>query len=711
MNLKRIIALVLALLLGISGTTSNVFAADKPLFNSPEFSTRNGDNTTPTSFSEVEVELKEILKDILEGDIGAISSQNTPNYERVSAFENTLKLFAEQRKEEVPDSLYRKVVDNYCNTDFYAVDDEQKNFQHQIGNISSQVKLISDLVEDLGEKFWECKNNINDYRKKIESKNFTVDDIDGFYKNLNAMKDMGNLLSETYKDLCKFQEETKSLEEKKNFTYKNLYSKYSKKSKSIYSSICTMIDTQNKKYDLQINALLANISQNQKIIVSFTNKRIVNAIKENRSFISDNPFMKSLYKEKRESNKQQEYISFLESHIIIMQNIRDAEYKAVTTVQDVVHPAKFDNDYANNNISPISQNLDNSKTSNNANSRIKNRSLIDKEISQIFKDNEFARFVYEDILNHKDFKSNYKLDYFDVYMIENSTYLKLFDRKKNINSLKGIEYFIGLRSIYWQIDSSLTSVPEDGSLDSSPTNVSKGCSLDLSSNSKLESINCINCRIDKIKFPETETIETINLSSNNLSGELDLSSFKNLKKVNLDFNNLTGLTIANENNITELNIVSNEGLKNFNFDILSNLKVLNCSNTSRESLLINNLKDLEELIFKDNKELKKVDISNCTKLKKLDFSNCSIEEIDLSSLTSLEFVNCSHNQIKELKIPSDKLKDIKYINNPLTEVSFSEVAFNEGIDYDDRFTGKDRNGTAQKFLLIKEKSNNTATEK
>ncbi len=330
---------------------------------------------------------------------------------------------------------------------------------------------------------------------------------------------------------------------------------------------------------------------------------------------------------------------------------------------------------------------------------IENQNLVDKEISEIFKDYGFAKYVYTYILRKGEpFALNYKLTQLDVHAIENESFLTFVNCKNNINSLSGIEYFINLSSLTCQnynLDSiDLSKNIKLEHLDLSTSTLKNGL-LDLSKNSNLERLNCRKCGINKVILPNTKTTEIINLSSNNISGKLDLSPFKNLQNVNLASNNITGLTIASENAITELNISENENFGDFDFNILSNLTKLNCSKTNRQSLLVNNLKNLTNLIFSENEDLTEVDISNCTKLRELNCDGCFINKLDLSTLTSLQFFDCSFNNIKNLAFKSDKLIKISFIGNPIEVVYLPEVFRNNPLDYDNRYTCKDLKGFAR----------------
>lgn len=314
---------------------------------------------------------------------------------------------------------------------------------------------------------------------------------------------------------------------------------------------------------------------------------------------------------------------------------------------------------------------------------IKNKSLLNKKISEILKDDVFAEFIYTHsfFTNDKPFDPGYRLDEFDIDRIEKIFGISSNEFENNINSLAGIEYLLSLRSLFLQSDSSCTiDLFKNGGL------------LDLHANSNLKLLSCINCGINTIILPRSEALTTINLSSNKLSGTLDLSSFKNLRKVNLAFNDLKSLIISDNNVITELDISGNKNFGDFDFNILSNLINLNCSYTNRKRLLINNLKQLENLDCSNNEYLENVDISNCTKLKELNCKACSIKKLDLSPLTSLKSVVCSYNNIKELRIESNELKVFSCEDNPLETIQIPSKAIAAGLNFDYRYTGKFENG-------------------
>ena len=335
-------------------------------------------------------------------------------------------------------------------------------------------------------------------------------------------------------------------------------------------------------------------------------------------------------------------------------------------------------------ISTISGSHPNTSASPIANcigwTNIQNESLVQKKISELFKDGGFARHVYKTHCYNaaKPFHSDYKLDRLNVNSIENTHSISSIEFKNNIESFAGIEYYLNLESLCLQSDSSCTiDLSKNGGL------------LDLHANSKLQQLSCISCGINTIILPKSEALITINLFGNNLSGTLDLSSFKNLRKVNLASNDLKSLIISDNNVITELDISGNENFGDFDFNILSNLTNLNCSLTNRKSLSINKLQNLKSLVFSGNRSLKEVDLSKCKKLKYLDCQLCSLKKLDLTPLTSLKYVDCSHNEIKEaLRITSNKFKELHCSNNPLEIIYVLKEVVNSGFTFDINYTGK-----------------------
>ena len=750
--------------------------------------------------TENQTELKVICRKILNcEDYEKFSG--TQYFEKKAALAEALKLLADKEKAAFNKGLfsteelneqekayrtraskdykeYMDIIDEFLNTDFYTVSNEKDNFQSKFGNINDK---ISETIKSVGKTAAE----LNNYKNKINTNQIDRDKLvinvrnyfDGFLgvnKIKTSLDNYNNYMDELI-------EQTKSLKENKDNIYETLRTKYPKNEKKIYNDIASIIEIQSKKYDSQAEETLERIDRFKQTISVIINKDVSPLIERTSTFINKNPMISHSYGCTEKNIKLEETNADLKRQISILEKQNSVLKETNATLKGILEQSQKATNLKDGNGSKENPDITPSESIPSFKSRspisnginqpnVENKNLIGKEISEIFPDQGFAKFVYNYYTyknKNKPFDPNYKLNILDVHEIETTYWLSFDEYKDEIKSLAGIEYFIGLnfltcqKRVLYDINLSknkyletlnlsestiqngsldlskntnletlnlLNSKIQNGSLDlsentnletldlsnseiqngslvlSKNTNLEtlnlsnskiQNVSLDLSESLKLKQLNCHNCGIKEIILPKTnataETVE-IDLSSNKLSGTLDLSAFKKLKMVNLASNDFTGLTIANENIITELNIYQNQNFRDFNFNILSNLITLNCSETSQKDLLITNLKQLEDLNCSNNIHLKNIDISNCTKLKELNCRSCSIKKLNLSSLTSLQSVNCSYNNIEELCIKSNELKKLLCVKNPLNTIKIPNKVIAAGLDLDHRYTGKRENG-------------------
>lgn len=708
------------------------------------------DKTDP----ENQTELKVICRKILNcEDYEKFSG--TQYFEKKAALAEALKLLADKEKAAFNKGLfsteelneqekayrtraskeykeYMDIIDEFLNTDFYTVSNEKDNFQSKFGNINDK---ISETIKSVGKTAAE----LNNYKNKINTNQIDRDKLvinvrnyfDGFLgvnKIKTSLDNYNNYMDELI-------EQTKSLKENKDNIYETLRTKYPKNEKKIYNDIASIIEIQSKKYDSQAEETLERIDRFKQTISVIINKDVSPLIERTSTFINKNPMISHSYGCTEKNIKLEETNADLKRQISILEKQNSVLKETNATLKGILEQSQKATNLKDGNGSKENPDITPSESIPSFKSRspisnginqpnVENKNLIGKEISEIFPDQGFAKFVYNYYTyknKNKPFDPNYKLNILDVHEIETTYWLSFDEYKDEIKSLAGIEYFIGLnfltcqKRVLYDINLSKNkyletlnlseSTIQNGSLDlSKNTNLEtlnlsnskiQNVSLDLSESLKLKQLNCHNCGIKEIILPKTNAtaeIVEIDLSSNKLSGTLDLSAFKKLKMVNLASNDFTGLTIANENIITELNIYQNQNFRDFNFNILSNLITLNCSETSQKDLLITNLKQLEYLDCSNNIHLKNIDISNCTKLKELNCRSCSIKKLNLSSLTSLQSVNCSYNNIEELCIKSNELKKLLCVKNPLNTIKIPNKVIAAGLELDHRYTGKRENG-------------------
>lgn len=211
--------------------------------------------------------------------------------------------------------------------------------------------------------------------------------------------------------------------------------------------------------------------------------------------------------------------------------------------------------------------------------------------------------------------------------------------------------------------------------------------INLEGNLNLKTVQLFNNSLASIKLPysseDNETLSEITLSSNKLTGTLDLSKYLKLTKVSVSSNQLEDLILpvpskegedtlltsisADYNNLSKLeNIDKHKGLKSL---YLSNNKLTDIDiskNTNLETVDIssNNLKNIA------------IDTTSGGNLKSLNLSknNLSIDSFDLSKYPLLETLNLSNNQIVDVKLgEGEKLKKLDLSNNVLEEKTVKDL--------------------------------------
>lgn len=161
--------------------------------------------------------------------------------------------------------------------------------------------------------------------------------------------------------------------------------------------------------------------------------------------------------------------------------------------------------------------------------------------------------------------------------------------------------------------------------------------------SGLKTINLSGCTLNTLPdFPSS--LEALICNQIKLNGTLNLTHMNQLGFLdinNSNLNNLSGLPIS----LKVLLCYENE-LTNLNVSNLANLKFLNCSKNNLESLSLPN--SLEFLQCDENflSSLNNLPLS----LNVLSCTSNDMEELNLSNLTHLKILNCSNNNIKDIKI-------------------------------------------------------------
>ena len=169
---------------------------------------------------------------------------------------------------------------------------------------------------------------------------------------------------------------------------------------------------------------------------------------------------------------------------------------------------------------------------------------------------------YLDMFFNLDFDS--KLNYEEIEKITD-----IDASGEGISNFAGIEFLYNLKNF----DCSDNDLSEHG--------------LDLSQNTALEFVNCMNCKLESLKLPHTDTLDRIFCSVNNLT-ELDVSNCTNLDNLQCGCNQ-----------ISQLNITG-----------CSNLHLLYCYDNNLSGLDLSEYNDLDQLLCYGNENMSSLDLSH-----------------------------------------------------------------------------------------------------
>lgn len=161
----------------------------------------------------------------------------------------------------------------------------------------------------------------------------------------------------------------------------------------------------------------------------------------------------------------------------------------------------------------------------------------------------------------------------------------------------------------------------------------------------------------------------LNVSSNNLSGNLSLPILPNLKKFKCFSNDLTSITlngfsalevlVCSQNDITTLNLTNLPNLKQIfagNNEILyldassfTNLEDLDISSNPTTSLIVSGLSQLKSLEASTT-SISTINLQGLTAIQRIEIDNSNLTTLDVSNLITLTTLDCSDNNIVNLNV-------------------------------------------------------------
>lgn len=215
----------------------------------------------------------------------------------------------------------------------------------------------------------------------------------------------------------------------------------------------------------------------------------------------------------------------------------------------------------------------------------------------------------------------------------------------NIVSLGGIEYFTNISVLYCK---GLWSAQQYGGL----------TELDVSHNTKLESLDCSSNHIASIDVSGCTELTVLSCHFNQLT-KIDVSN--NKKLIGLDIN---------QNNLTRLDVSQNKYLTH-----------LSCENNQIGSLDVSVNTDLVRLII-DGNMLTEIDISHNPLLTHLFCSRNRLTKLDVSHNSAIEYLYCETNRLTSLDLTNNK--EIVYLTCQDNLLTTLDVSTTQLHNYSDR---------------------------
>ena len=171
---------------------------------------------------------------------------------------------------------------------------------------------------------------------------------------------------------------------------------------------------------------------------------------------------------------------------------------------------------------------------------------------------------------------------------------------------------------------------------------------------------------------ETGRLTRIIWNRKEIKGKVDVSSFKGLKKLNINGNKITGIKLGKLEMLEHLEVMNNK-LKRINLTKVKNITYFSCDKNNIRRLNLKNNKKLRILGCNHNK-IKKLNLKGLKRLKMLECRYNRLTELDASSCDLLWGLSCGHNQLKTIKFKPNSVLDFLYCeNNQLTQLNLEKV--------------------------------------
>lgn len=213
---------------------------------------------------------------------------------------------------------------------------------------------------------------------------------------------------------------------------------------------------------------------------------------------------------------------------------------------------------------------------------------------------------------------------------------------QSITSIKGIEHFTALETLF--VGSPITT-------------------LDVSKNTALTSLNCSGTKLTSLDTSHNTKLETLECDGIPTLTSLNVSGNTELKHLYCSKNALAALDLTNNLELEKLSCGENE-FTTLDLSRNTNLKYLGFVNSKLSSMDLTYNTNLEELYFFGN-NFSAIDVSKNTKLKILHLYENQLITLDTSKNNNLTELKVHNNPLTSMRLgDSGSTMEVKFGNNP-----------------------------------------------
>ncbi len=231
--------------------------------------------------------------------------------------------------------------------------------------------------------------------------------------------------------------------------------------------------------------------------------------------------------------------------------------------------------------------------------------------------------------------------------------------KEELESLKGIEYFVNLTSLNcpWNNLTEL-DVSKNTKLSYLNCEYNPVASLNLKGLMYLKELRCWETSIKELDVSGLESLEYIDCAESGVK-VINAAGATALKRLVCNQTGLTGIDLTGA---TSLEVLECWGTNLITLDVSTNtnLTTLNCYNSHLEKLLLN-----DNLVYLDCREnqLSSLDLSGRTELVTVYCQANKMKEIKTDGAISLAYLECISNQLTSLDISTNNSLETLYITD------------------------------------------------